>query len=191
MKKPLIATSIILTISANAAEIIKGEGGSIVLDSKPIPSIYEDITQTKDGFYRDLIQTHGVPALLTSAEADIIYTLKEANGKILIDCAIAETRSNQTDISIRNSMCDINKELDADYAELGYTYTDQRKDAVANINITSLTQHKKPLDIVKGTLGDIEIHERYKNLSQLENAARKPISRKAKTATSSPARRHS
>lgn len=171
MKSLFITISILLSASVNAAEIIKGKDGSIILDSKPAPSIYKDITQTKDGVYRELIQTNGTPALFTSADADIIYTLKEDNGKILIDCAISETRSNQTGIAIRSSMCDINQELGEDYADLGYTYTDQWKDAVANIDITSLTQHKKPLDILKGTMGDIEIHERYKNLSQLENAA--------------------
>lgn len=171
MKKFLIEILILLAAPANASEIVKGERGSIILNSKPASSVYNDTTQSKDGIYRELIQTNGAPALFTSAGADIIYTLKEDNGKILIDCAIAETRSNQTGIAIRSSICDINQELDADYADLGYTFTDQWKDAVANIDITNLTEHKKPLDIVKGTLGDIEIHERYKNLSQLKNAA--------------------
>lgn len=171
MKKILFAVSFALAFSANATEISEGEGGSIILDSKPTPKVYNDITQPKDGVYRDLIQTNGTPALFTSGEADIIYTLKEENGKILIDCAIAETRSSQSGISIRNSMCNINKELDADYAEIGYTYTDLWKSAVSNIEITKLVQHRKPLDITKGRLGIFEIHERYNTRSQLENAA--------------------
>lgn len=169
MKASVIAVSFTLTLSANAAEIIKGESGSIILDSKPNPIVYKDITQSKDGVYRDLIQTNSTPALFTSGSADIIYTLKEEKGKILIDCAIAETRSNQTGISIRKSMCNINKELDADYAELGYTYTDQWKDEVSIIDITELTQNMKPLDIIKGSLDGIEIHEKYTTLTQLNN----------------------
>lgn len=169
MKTSLIATSLVISLSANAAEIIKGESGSIILDNKPNPKIYKDITKSKDGVYRDLIQTNRTPALFTSGGADIIYTLKEKNGKIIIDCAIAETRSNQTGISIRKSMCDINKELNADYAELGYIYTDQWKNEASSIDITKLTQNMEPLDIIKGNLNGIEIHERYNTLSQLLN----------------------
>jgi len=180
MKVVLIAASFTLSLSANAAEIIKGESGELILDKKPNPTIYKDITQSKDGIYRDLIQTNNTPALFTSGEADIIYTLKEKNGKILVDCAIAETRSNQTGISIRKSMCNINKELDADYAELGYTYTDQWKDEVSGIDITQLTQQMKALDIIKGKLGGIEIHERYNTLSQLENTTPETYLKKGK-----------
>lgn len=180
MKTSLIAASFAIALSANAAEIIKGENGSIILDSKPNPKLYKDITQSKDGVYRDLIKTNSTPALFTSGGADIIYTLKEENGKILIDCAIAETRSNQTGISIRKSMCDINKELDADYAELGYTYTDQWKDEVSSIDITKLTQNMEPLDIIKGNLNGIEIRERYNTLSQLQNTTPETYLKKGK-----------
>lgn len=172
MKSPLliaILTQTALALSANAAEITKGKNGSIVLNNKTNPMTYEDITKSKDGIYRDLIETNGTPALFTSGDADIIYTLKEKNGKILIDCAIAETRSNQTGISIRKSICDINKELDSDYAEFGYSFTDQWKDEASTIDITPLTIHSKPLDITKGSIEGIEIHENYNSLSQLEN----------------------
>ncbi|VXB03368.1 conserved exported hypothetical protein [Pseudomonas sp. 8AS] len=180
MKTSLIAVSFAIVFSANAAEIIKGENGSIILDSKPNPTIYKDITQSRDGIYRDLIQTNSTPALFTSGGADIIYTLKEENGKIIIDCAIAETRSNQTGISIRKSMCNINKELDADYAELGYIYTDQWKDEVSSIDITKLTQSMEPLDIIKGNLNGIEIHERYNTISQLKNTTPETYLKKGK-----------
>lgn len=169
---PLIAlfTQAALILPTNAAEITKGTNGSIMLKNKTHPTTYEDITKSKDGIYRDLIKTNGTPALFTSGEADIIYTLKENNKKILIDCAIAETRSNQTGISIRKSMCDINKELAPDYAELGYSFTNQWKDEASTIDITSLTMHGKPLDIIKGNIERIEIHENYKSLSDLENS---------------------
>ncbi|MCC6075361.1 hypothetical protein ACFPTX_12875 [Pseudomonas sp. GCM10022188] len=169
---PLLAILIqtALALSANAAEIIKGKNGSIILYSKTYTTSYEDITKSKDGIYRDLIKTNGVPALLTSGDADIIYTLKEKNGKIFIDCAIAETRSNQTGIPIRKSICDLNKELDQDYAELGYSFTDQWKDEASTIDITPLTMNKKPLDVTRGIIEGIEIHENYKSLSQLENS---------------------
>lgn len=169
---PLIVllTQTALALSSNAAEITKGKNGSIILHNKINPTTYEDITKSKDGIYRDLIKTNGTPALFTSGDADIIYTLKENNGKILIDCAIAEARSNQTGVSIRKSMCDINKELDPNYAELGYSFTDQWKDEASTIDITSLTMHGKSLDITKGKIAFIEIHENYKSLSDIENS---------------------
>lgn len=165
-----ILTQAAILLPTNAAEITKGTNGSIILKNQTHPTTYEDIIKSKDGIYRDLIKSNGTPALFTSGEADIIYTLKENNKKILIDCAIAETRSNQTGISIRKSMCDINKELSPDYSELGYSFTDQWKDEVSTIEITSLTMHGKPLDIIKGNLENIEIHENYKSLSDLENS---------------------
>lgn len=169
---PLIVTltHTALVLSANATEITKGKNGSIILNDKTHTTIYEDITKPKDGIYRDLIKTNETPALFTSGGADIIYTLKESNGKIFIDCAIAETRSNQTGISIRKSMCDISRELDSDYAELGYSFTDQWKDEASVIDTTPLTMHGRPLDIIKGNIEGIEIHENYNYLSQLENS---------------------
>lgn len=166
----IILTQAALTLPANAGEITKGKNRSIALNNKTYPTTYEDITKSKDGIYRDLIKTHGAPALFTSGDADIIYTLKENNGKIFIDCAIAETRSNQTGIPIRKSICDLNKELDQDYAELGYSFTDQWKDEASTFDITPLTMHKKPLDITRGIIEGIEIHENYNSLSQLENS---------------------
>ncbi|WP_187803821.1 hypothetical protein [Aquipseudomonas alcaligenes] len=180
MKASLIAASFAVAFSASATEIIKGENGSIILDNRPTPKVYKDITQEKDGFYRDLIQTNSKPALFTSGEADIIYTLKEENRKILINCAIAETRSNQTGISIRKSMCNINKELNSDYAELGYIYTDQWKKEASTIDITKLTQSRKPLDIIKGSLNGIEIHEKYSTPAQLENTTPETYLKKGK-----------
>lgn len=167
---PVIA-QLVISLSIGASEISQGEGGSIVLDDGLRLIKYEDVVGTKDGVYRGFILVNGAPALLTSGESDIVYTLKASGGKIFIDCAIAEARSNQTGLSIRKSMCGIGKELWPDYAELGCSFTDQWKEESSRIDISQLVTHKRPLDIVEGRVGEVEIHELYRTLSQLENAA--------------------
>lgn len=163
-------TQTTLTLPANASETINEKNGMIILEGKNGAAVYNDITNQKDGIYRALIRTNGTPALFTSGDADIIYTLKEENGKILIDCAIAETRSNQSGISIRNSICEINKELTSDYAGIGYSFTDKWDDEVSSIDITPLTMRNIPIDIIKGVTEGVEIHETYSHISQLENS---------------------
>lgn len=166
----IVFMRILCSFSVSAAEISKGEGGSVILNVGSGSVIYKDILGSKDGIYRGLVFVNDTPALLASGEEDVVYTLKVAGGKILIDCAIAEARSNQTGISIRNSMCGIDKELWSDYSELGYLYTDQWKEQAASVDVSSVVTHGKPLDIVEGVIEGIEIHQVYKTLPQLEDA---------------------
>lgn len=161
----------IFTFSTNAAEMSKAGGGSIVLNDQSYSVKYGDVVDSKGGIYRALVVANGAPALFTSGVDDIIYTLKVSGGKVLIDCAIAEARSNQTGLSIRKSMCGINKELGPDYAELGYAFTDHWKEKAARVDVSSLVMHKKTLDVVKGIVEGVEVHQVYKALSQLEGAA--------------------
>ena len=165
----ILATQVPLLVPANAAEITKGKDGSIILEKDTNHTIYKDITKLKDGLYRELITTNGKPALFTSGESDIIYTLVTHDGKIHIDCAIADSRSNQTGVPIRNIVCGIDKELTTDYAELGYSFTDEWKGKASNLDITPLTKKGKPLDITKGSINGIEIHESYDSVEALEN----------------------
>ncbi|WP_447748200.1 hypothetical protein [Pseudomonas nicosulfuronedens] len=159
------------SFSVSAAEISKGGRGSVILSDGSISINYKDVLGSKDGLYRGLIVVNGHPALLTSGEEDIIYTLEVVGGKILIDCAIAESRSNQSGISIRKSMCGIDKELWSDYSELGYSYIDLWKEQAAGVDVSSLVAHGKPLDIVQGMIEGVEVHQVYRTLSQLEDAA--------------------
>jgi hypothetical protein len=156
---------------AGAEEISKGEGSSVILNDGSSSVIYKDVLDSKDGIYRGLVFVNGTPALLASGEENVVYTLKVDGGKILINCAIAEARSNQTGISIRKSMCGIDKELWPDYSELGYSYTDQWKEQAASVDVSSLVVHGKPLDIVEGVIEGVEIHQVYRSISQLEDAA--------------------
>jgi len=166
----MVFVMMLCSFSASAAEILKGEGGSVILNDGSSAVVYKDVLDPKDGIYRWLIFVNGTPALLASGEENVVYTLKVDGGKILIDCAIAEARSNQTGISIRKSMCGIDKELWPDYSELGYSYTDQWKEQAASVNVSSLVVHGKPLDIVEGVIEGVDIHQVYRSISQLEDA---------------------
>ncbi|MFJ3261737.1 hypothetical protein ACIPK7_15895 [Pseudomonas sp. NPDC086581] len=166
-----VLVAMLFSFSASAAEILKGESGVLILKGGSSSSVYRDVLGSKDGVYRDLIFLNSAPALLASGREDVIYTLKVEGGKAVIDCVIAEARSNQTGISIRKSMCGVNKELWSNYSELGYSYTDQWKGQAASVDVSSLVVRGNPLDIVDGVVEGIEIHQVYKAISQLEDAA--------------------
>lgn len=54
---------------------------------------------------------------------------------------------------------------------MGYSYTDQWKDQAASVDVSSLLVRGRPLDIVDGMVEGVEIHQVYKTISQLEDAA--------------------
>ncbi len=131
-----------------------------------------DITGMKSGAYRSLVKFNERPSLYSGGVDDMetYYTLISKEDNLFVDCIYSDFRSNENGIGVTKAVCGVNKELNSDYQNLVFDYSNRWKEDINKVDITPLIAQHKILDILVGSLNGVAVYIRYASVQDLENA---------------------
>lgn len=122
--------------------------------------LYKDVVGNEGQVYKDFVIFNKQPSLWYSNTSsrlkfNVYYTLQAKQNKLMVDCAYADIHDSSTGMVINKAICGLNKELNSNYSDLIYSFSDKW--------IESFDQQKisVPLDIQLGKVDDITIYASY------------------------------
>lgn len=144
--------------------------GEITLKDSGESKTYENIIGDKDGIYRAITYINESPVLFSGSLHEAYHTLRIKNSEIFVDCIYFSLRSSITGLRLARGVCGLNERLTANYAEETYKYTNAWLKEAAKVDISGLTNKKKPLIFYEKTKSSFDLYEIYEDTSDLENA---------------------
>ena len=168
----IVLSFLVLSLSAYAGEIEtkKINDRDLSFKTGSTSLTYTNIIGEMDGFFRDLIEINSQPSLFSAAKGETYYTLVAQDNHIKIDCLYSDLRSPENGIRIRRGICGLDQTLGSNYTESALEYTDEWQSEVSQLNTVPLLEHGKPIEFVLNKDSEIEIRQRYSNISDLENS---------------------
>lgn len=172
MKRSVVLSLLLmLSTTSLSAEVSKTPlSDSIYLKTNSNIIEYKNIINERDGIYRDLVTINGNPALYAGGDFDLYYTLKIENNSLFLDCLYADLRNHKNGIRISNAVCNINTPLKPNYSDVGFAYTDQWQEAADKVDISPLATYGKAIDVIVSNIGEVEVHEKYQSIDDLEGS---------------------
>lgn len=153
----------------SASEIVIGsEEGSVVLRDEGREVVYANIVGDRFGVDRSLIKLNGLPALQVIARGNYYFTLLVKGGGVVIDCAYSDARSIYNGARIGLGVCGIDLPLSETFDEIAHIYSSSFLDSIYSFSTESIYKTGKGEDFLLGTVGGVEIYDRYFSVGSLE-----------------------
>jgi hypothetical protein len=154
-----------------AVEIVNGtKAGSVMLRDGSGEVVYENITGNEYNVARSLVDINGIPALLVLSRDSFYFTLLSRGKEILIDCAYADSRNNYNGARMSAGTCGLNIPLSEDYVEVAQNNSNRWSSSIFSFDTSPVFKQKLATNFLLGTIGDVEIYDRYASEEALENA---------------------
>lgn len=165
-------SSILISKLVIAGELIKGsEAGSIILRDVDGETMYRHIIGSDYSVNRSLITINESPALLVLSKDTFYFTLSIKNQKIAIDCAYSDKRNNYNGARMTVGMCGLNSPLDENYIEIAEHNSNKWWSSIYSFDTRPVFQDGLATDFFLGSIGDLEIYDRYVSKESLINSS--------------------
>lgn len=163
---------IFFNASVIAGELINGsEAGSIILRDSGGEKVYKNITGTEYEVDRSLVEINGSPGLLVLSKDTFYFTLLTKDHSVIIDCAYSDKRNNYNGARMTAGMCGLNTMLDENYIEIAESNSNKWWSSIYSFDTRPVFKDGLATNFLLGSIGNIEIYDRYESRESLINAA--------------------
>jgi hypothetical protein len=136
----------------------------------------EGVVGSEGEITRELVDFDGGKALhyenlASRSPFEAYFTLSRHDNEIVIDCIYVSIRNEQNGILINKAVCGLDRPLAEEYEDAVYKFSDQWKNATANIVIAQLLKTPPmPLEVEESKVGGAELFRIYKAQKDLRTS---------------------